>query len=445
LLVWKLLRDRVAALIAAALFALHPAQTESVAWVTVPDPLMAAGVLGCLLFYLKYADRRSLDRGAVAEKSRRKFKKDKRTQSKTASPGCWIAASTVACLASLMAKETAVVVPVTFFAIAVIAPLNKAEQEHIGVRISSAFRATLPFLGTTIFYFLLRLNALGQISPQTQHLPWKTLLLSWPATIWFYVKVMFWPVHERAFADPILAEAFSLREVVLPGLGVCCAAALLAGVCCLAVRTARRNFSDHEVAGIERALLLGTSLLVLPILLALNLNSLNPGDFLHGRYTYLPLAGLMLLAAIAWHLARKWRVILLLTAGLVAVAFGVLTVQQERMWKDDLIVFTVAHQYAPHNDPANLNLTRAHVQVALNLDEDDRCNEAMPIFDQATREYPQDWYAWAGRGECLVKLNNLPQAEESLRRAFELSHDSHIAEQIQQVRQMRGLPPEPRN
>ena len=45
-LVWKLLRDRTAALLAAALFALHPAQTESVAWTTVPDPLMALGVVG---------------------------------------------------------------------------------------------------------------------------------------------------------------------------------------------------------------------------------------------------------------------------------------------------------------------------------------------------------------------------------------------------------------
>jgi len=88
---------------------------------------------------------------------------------------------------------------------------------------------------------------------------------------------------------------------------------------------------------------------------------------------------------------------------------------------------------------------RAHVQVALFLDEDDRCNEAMPIFDQATREYPQDYYAWAGRGECLVKLNDLPRAEQSLQRAFELSHDSHIAEQLRQVRGMRGLPTAPSN
>jgi tetratricopeptide (TPR) repeat protein len=444
LLVWKLLKDRLAALMAATLFALHPAQTESVAWVTVPDPLMSAGVLGSLLLYLEDARRRSADIRPYEERSRRKSRKETRTQSKTASPGWWIASSTIASLAALMAKETAVVVPAILFAWALIMPVQRlalnTERESVGARIAPAFRATLPFLGASAVYFLLRLHALGHISPQTQHLPWKTLLLSWPATLWFYGKVMLWPVHERAFADPRLAEAFSLRGVLLPGLGVCCAAAFLAGACAWAMRVARRSLSAPEVAGVERALLLGASLLVLPILLTLNLNSLNPGDFLHGRYTYLPLAGLMLLAATAWHLATRWRFILLLIAGLVAVAFGVLTIQQEGMWKDDLTVFTVAHQYAPHNDPVNLNLTRAHVQVALRLDEDDRCNEAMPIFDQATREYPRDWYAWAGQGECLVKLNNLPQAEQSLRRAFELSHDSHIAEQLQQVREMQGLP-----
>jgi tetratricopeptide (TPR) repeat protein len=447
LLVWKLLKDRMAALVAATLFALHPAQTESVAWVTVPDPLMSAGVLGSLLLYLEYAMRWSVDTRPPAERSRRKSGREAQRQSKTAWPGWWIAASTVACLGALMAKETAVVVPAILFAMTLIVPVQKfgvdAEGKIVGAGIAPAFRATLPFMGATVIYFLLRLNALGHISPQTQHLPWKTVLLSWPATLWFYVKVMLWPVRERAFADPNLAEAFSLRGVLLPGLGVCCVGALLAGVCVWTVRTARRNLSDRDVVGVEQALLLGASLLVLPILLTLNLNSLNPGDFLHGRYTYLPLAGLMLLIATAWQLATRRRFILLLAAGLMAVAFAVLTIQQESMWKDDFTVFTVAHQYAPHNDPVNLNLTRAHVQVALRLDEDDRCEEAMPIFDQATQKYPQDWYAWAGRGECLVKLNDLPRAEESLRRAFELSHDSHIAEQMQQVREMRGLPPMP--
>ncbi|MBV8893866.1 MAG: hypothetical protein JO266_18175, partial [Acidobacteria bacterium] len=56
LLIWELLLDRVVALVAGTLFALHPAQTESVSWVTVPDPLMSAGLLGALLTYLRYLD-----------------------------------------------------------------------------------------------------------------------------------------------------------------------------------------------------------------------------------------------------------------------------------------------------------------------------------------------------------------------------------------------------
>lgn len=72
LLVWKLLHDRVAALIAGTLFALHPAQTESVAWVTVPDPVMSAAVLGTLLLYLKYAERAFPDTARDSPKSRKR-------------------------------------------------------------------------------------------------------------------------------------------------------------------------------------------------------------------------------------------------------------------------------------------------------------------------------------------------------------------------------------
>jgi tetratricopeptide (TPR) repeat protein len=184
-------------------------------------------------------------------------------------------------------------------------------------------------------------------------------------------------------------------------------------------------------------------MLVLPILPALNLNALNPGDFLHGRYTYLPLAGLMLLLATGSHLAEKRRMVILSAAGVVAVAFGVLTVKQESMWKDDLAVFTVAHQYAPHNGPVAQNLANAHVQAALALDEAGRCDEAMPIFEQVIQQYPQDWFAWAGRGECLFKLHDLASAEQSLRRASELSREPRVIEQWQELRASMGLPSAP--
>jgi len=449
LLVWKLLRNRVAALIAATLFALHPAHTESVAWVTVPDPLMSAAVLGSLLLYLEYEEHAPADK-TLARKLPKKSGKARGES--TASSAVWIIASAATCLAALMAKETAIVLPAVIFAMVLIVPLNNADREEAAsgkssgsrLLLSAAFRQTLPFLGVTVVYLLMRVSALkGEISPATQHLPWKTVLFSGPATLWFYLKVLFWPVQPRAFADPDLADTFSLRGVLLPGLGVCCAAAVLAGIRVWAWRKARRDLSDREANGVERALFLGFLILVLPILMALNLNALNPGDFLHGRYTYLPLTGLMLLLAAVWRVANRGRIVILAGTGLVAVAFSVLTVKQEGAWKDDLTVFTVAHQYAPKNQPVAQSLARAHVQVALALDDEDRCAEAIPIFDQAIEQYPQDWFAWAGRGECFFKLNDLPKAEQSLRRASELSREPRVTEEWQQVRARMGLPSAP--
>jgi tetratricopeptide (TPR) repeat protein len=209
-------------------------------------------------------------------------------------------------------------------------------------------------------------------------------------------------------------------------------------------RKARRDLPWGEAASLKYALVLGTLILALPIFLTLNLNALNPGDFLHGRYTYLSLTGLMLLLATGWHLLEKQRITLLFVAGLVAIAFTVLTVKQETAWKDDLTVFTVAHQIAPHNAPVALNLARAHVQTALQLGESGRCDEAVLTFNQVIREFPQDWYAWAGLGECLIQLKDLPKAEQSLRRAAELSHEPRVTQEWQELRsQMAGQPSAP--
>jgi len=448
LLVWKLLRDRVAALVAGTLFAMHPAHTESVAWVTVPDPLMSAALLVSLLLYLEYAKRVSARGQSGAGKSHRKSRKQILSNSKSRPSVAWLMASVAAFMAALMDEETAIVWPAVLFAIVLIVPFDKPNGEktsHGGNacfegRLRSALREILPFLGVTVVYLLCRFNALGgHLSPATQHLAWSTVLLSWPSILWFYVKVLLWPVRSRAFADPSLAETFSLRAVVLPGLGVCCVVATLVWGCFWVWKKAGRELRDPEAAGIRRALLLGVCTLVFPILLTLNLNALNPGDFLHGRYTYLPSAGLMILLATGWHLLKNGRAIVLSLVGLVVVAFGVLTVQQEDAWKDDLTIFTMAHENAPHNGPVAQSLVRAHVQVALDLDEAGRCDQAVPMFEDAIRQYPQDWYAWAGLGECRLKLNDLPGAEQSLRRASELSHEPRVKEEWEAVRERMGL------
>lgn len=436
LLLLRLLRDRIAALIAAGLFALHPAQTESVAWVTVPDPLMSAAILGALLLYLRWVAIFPQPKG-----DERKSRKTARTKKAAQPQASWLIASAAACFAALMAKETAIILPVVIFALALLVPRGDNGAADFRVRLMRAFRQTVPFLCVTAFYLLMRFHALGgKLAARTQSLPWSTVLLSWPATLWFYVKVLLWPDHSRAFADPALADRFSFRGVLMPGLGVGCAVAMLALALFWAWKKAQRDLPPQDAVKVDYALLIGALLLVLPILLTLDLNALNPGDFLHGRYTYLPLAGLMLLVATVWHLSGKMRIPLLCAAGVLAVGFAVLSLSQEKQWKDDLTVFTVAHELAPHNAPVAKNLADAHVQAALQLADDGRCNEAMPVFEQVSQEYPQDWYAWAGLGDCLVQLNNLPKAEESLRRAAELSHNSRVVQHWQELRAHMGLP-----
>jgi len=148
----------------------------------------------------------------------------------------------------------------------------------------------------------------------------------------------------------------------------------------------------------------------------------------------------MLLIATAWHAAGAKRVPLLVGSGVLAIVCATLAVSQEVQWKDDLTVFTVAHELAPHNAPVAQNLANAHVQAALQLDEEGRCNEAMPVFEQVAHDYPQDWYAWAGMGDCFVQLNDLPKAEDALHRAADLSHEPRVIEQWQQLRAHMGLP-----
>ena len=72
-------------------------------------------------------------------------------------------------------------------------------------------------------------------------------------------------------------------------------------------------------------------------------------------------------------------------------------------------------------------------------DEDGRCDEAIPILEEATREYPEEWFPWAGLGECFFKLNDMQKAEQSLHRASDLSHESRVTEQWQQLRARMGL------
>lgn len=442
ILVWRLLRNRFAALLAAAFFALHPAQTESVSWITVPDPLMSAGILVSLLLYLTY-----LDPDRVAGSQPKKSRKSAARETSQTSP-LWVLGAAAAYFVALLAKETAIIFPALVFAMGVLFPrTDEATKSKAQANVSFRQRLTagllyvLSFVIATIIYLLLRANALGgRLTAVTQQLPWKTVVLSWPATLWFYVRAILWPVRSYSFADPVLIQTWSWAGVLVPLLKIGCFAAVLGGVFFWIWCSTKDSLSRHERWVFQVSAITGVLLLILPLLPALNLNALNPGDFLHGRYTYLPLAGAALLLASICHFAGRLRVMTAVAVVALTAGFVARTLAQQQQWKDDLSVFTVAHQIAPNNAPVARNLTDARVQAALLLMDDGRCSDAIPVFEQASRQYPDDWYAFAGLGYCYVQSDDLVKAEQFLHRAADMSHDSRILQQWQELRAHMGLP-----
>lgn len=442
LLVWKLLRDSTAALVTATLFALHPAQTESVSWVTVPDPLMSAGLLLSLLGFLRY-----LEPDSTSFPGRGKKPRTSGAARTPANHRKWLVLSICAYFLSLLAKETALVFPAVIFAVSFGSrPRERAEgtrsasDRGSGSRWAQAFGKTAPFLFATAVYLLMRLSALGgKLGASTQHLAWSTVVLSWPSILCFYLRAMLWPAKSYSFADPILVSRFSAREVLLPLLGLLLAGAIVATGLRWISKKAARELDRVAYARLKTSQITGTLLLILPLVPALNLNALNPGDFLHGRYTYLPLAGLMLLVAAGWRTAKGPRIVFWCAACALVIGFSILTLEQEKQWESDATVFSIAHELAPRNVPVARNLADTRVLEGLELHDEGRCQEALPIFEQVTREFPEDWYAWAGLGDCYVEQNDLIKGEDSLHRAVDISHDPGLIEHWQELRLHMGL------
>lgn len=439
LLIYRLLDDRVVAFVAATLFLLHPSHTESVSWVTVPDPLLTLGLLLSLLFYLRYTEAPTAGTGISVKKSRKAAERIARPS------GTWLIASLAAYFAALLAKESAIVFPAVIMVLALstggtgLANDTRSQAKPDDER-PKVFLHLALFALVSLLYLLIRWSALGgRLAPATQHLPSSTVVLSWPTTLWFYAKAMLWPVKSYSFADPTLIDRFSARGVLLPLLALICCAGVLTAASVWAWRKAQSQLTERESARVKFGIIAGFLLLILPLLLTLNLNALNPGDFLHGRYVYLPLAGLSILVAIGLRLAEKLRLVLLCMAVVLAVGFIALTWSQEKQWKDDSTVFMIAHQLAPHNRPVAKNLSNTRVRAALLIADEGQCSDAMQVFDEAAREFPDDWYAWAGRGICYVHMNDMVKAEDSFHRAADLSRNPTVIQQWQALRAQMGL------
>jgi tetratricopeptide (TPR) repeat protein len=398
LLARRLLKDQFSAGVAAVVFGLHPVHIEAVAWVSgATESLLAVLLIPAFLCYLNWRESRAAAAGAKtagagdsAGKSSRRWK--------------WVAASLVLYWAAMFAKETALVLPILVCAYEWIYGSDGAGISGRFGRARAALMVAAPYVALTCVYLFIRAVALSGLSHTVTPLPKSTILLTWPSLIWFYVKLLLWPVGLSAFYDTPYVSQPGLANFYLP-----CVAVIMIATALWA--WSRRS---KEVA-------FASVLLLLPMLPLLNLSVFIQGEIAHDRYLYLPSIGFSVIAAQALRRidfgpaklfgrpAPQVASILALTALL-----GLGTATQSLHWANGLLLYYRGVTVAPDNDIAKNNLANEMV-------EREMYQEAINLYMQVIDRNPAYWLAHYNLGFAYYKLGALEEAEKHFTIALQIN------------------------
>jgi Tfp pilus assembly protein PilF len=437
----RLFRDQWLAFIAAAIFALHPIHTESVAWVSgVTDLELAVFYLAAFWFFLASAR----PQGTRSE---------------------WAQLGMVGSFAlALLSKEQAATLPL---AAMLYEHFYRGDRERTTWRQKGSRYGALWLL--VVVYVLFRIRFFGAFAPVTltQHVSWYEAILSAAPLAGEYLWKMIWPVHLIAYY-PFHKSVTPLDPRVLGGV-----AAL--GLCALAFAALWKR---------HRRVSFGFVWFFLNLAPVLNSRWLGPNVFTE-RYLYLPSVGLCWVAA--WGILRVWngaaaraslhtdagltpslpaplpqggegrvtarRVSLRQVAfagllGVIAVLALVRIVDRNRDWRDDATYYRVTLAAVPEAASLRLNLGAVYwnrmqpdaaerewkmalaaappsAQLLTNLGlvdvEKKQYDEAIDYFQRAMRLRPNYTDAHLNLGRVYVAEGKSAEAELQLRAAVALA------------------------
>lgn len=367
------------ALVGALIFAAHPAHVESVAWVSgCTDALMALGLLGSLYFWMRNCQAPSRWRRLV-------------------SLGC--------CAMALMAKETAIILPVVIFshAFAGIHAKNCAHDATPG-RLVPGIREAMPYVALATAYLMIRTWVLRGMPSSPSWISRAETFLTLPSLILFYGSHLFWPSRLSLFYDlPLVRDAGSAL-FWLPLIVIC---GILAGLCLWYRRTGELRI---VVAGLW---------FLLPLLPILYIRVFPEDDWVHDRYLYVPVLALSVLAGmVAEFLSTKelhqraGRLPLLILYAAV-VFLGMVTVVQARPWKNNLTLYTNAVRLAPDSMLARNNLATEYISLG-------RYTEASDLLASILKDRPRMWLANYNYAYVNYRLGRLSVASDFFCRAIHI-------------------------
>lgn len=375
-------------LLAAAIFAVHPVQSETVAWVSaVGNSLMAIGFFGAFLCYLHY------------QASRRRH---------------WLwAAIGLFMLAALM-KETTITLPLIVGAYELFVA-NR--DDRFAARIRRALTAVLPFACATLLYFVLRYSVLhvvfGEFSngnfPDDALLTMGDRARTLPLLLAHYTGLVFAPFNLSMMYDVGMVRAATLTSFWLP-------LALVLALCAVGFLAARR------IPEIRLALIW----MIFPLLPQLSLGSFVSEELIHDRFLYLSMLGFGLLVAI---LAQRFTSMpkLQLSHGAIALVGGALlavlcvtTAAQNRQWANDEALWRAAAEHSP-------NSRVVHMALGEMAEGKGDLEGALREYAAALQVHPDIIDALNNSGFVLAGLGRWPEAAARFERVVELTPNKAIA------------------
>jgi tetratricopeptide (TPR) repeat protein len=358
----------------AALFALHPAHVESVAWVSQrKDVLSALFWMLTTLAYVRYARRPSGGRSLPI---------------------------VLAFGLGLLAKPMLVTLPVTLVLLDWW-PLARRDRGFVGLVLEKIPLLVLSAAASAVTLFTQgsagAVPALASIDLGARVANALTNYLLYLGTIlWPWPLAVFYPL---APPDPAFAAT---------------AAVLLVAVSAVALAAARR----------APYLLVGWLWFLVTLLPVIGLVQVG-GQQIADRYTYLPSIGIFVMAAwgaVDLLAARRGAVAGLATAGGATVAAAaLLSWHQVSYWRDSITLFTRAVAVTERNFLAHNNLGEALVAAG-------RADEAARHYIEAARIHPGYAPARNNVGLVLARQGRYAEAEQEFRAALARTPSSALIE-----------------
>ncbi|HKS42478.1 MAG TPA: tetratricopeptide repeat protein [Blastocatellia bacterium] len=359
------------ALIAAVLFAVHPAHAESVAWVSgVTDPLLALFLLPAFYFYMRYRKQGHIYMLAITL-------------------GVYFLA--------LLSKEAAIALPV-FIAFYELFYFNKSlSLRERAIRFSVLVGL---FTVPTLIYFAIRYHAISAfLFGGSPRYPLIFGIATMPLAMVKYLALLLFPVNYSYQHYTPLVETFASLRLLAP---LVLLAALVVGIALTRSRVL-------VFAAVWFAVML------LPVLLTLQ--QFDPGYLVQERYLYLPSIGICLALAlgIEWLATRDWfgapgRKVALSVGLLLIVVFGAVHIKQNRVWEDSITVYKNCVAVAPQSSVAYTILARVYYDAGRPREAETAALTALDLDSTNINAYMNLSYFSRSAGRADKAIDYLEQA-----------------------------------